>query len=329
MAINFLNSIDLNKNQLLSLRLENLGTDPAANISVEGQLYYNTQSDVVRVFSDGSWSDVGGSITLTGDVTGGPATGSLATTISAGAVEFTMLDGADVVTSSENFTNASADNNIATSKAIKEYVDLVATGGLVFAGGFNGSNGNMTSGAETGNPLYSGSPATLGFDVAADQFFIVTDADGNFFGLNQVPLKVGDKVISNVAQDAGDSYTASKWTIVENDFDLASLTAVGIGNVNAGSNTTVSYDAGTATVNTKTHNSTITGNGTDTQFTITHSLNTFNSLVEVRSSTSPYGTVYPQVVRPTVNTIRVDFGIAPPAPTSPATSNYSVMISRT
>jgi len=44
MAINFLNSVDLNKNQLLSLRLENLGTDPAVNTSVEGQLYYNTQT---------------------------------------------------------------------------------------------------------------------------------------------------------------------------------------------------------------------------------------------------------------------------------------------
>jgi hypothetical protein len=49
MAINFLNNVDYNKNQLLNPRIQNEANDTAAGTPVEGQLYYNTTSNVLKV----------------------------------------------------------------------------------------------------------------------------------------------------------------------------------------------------------------------------------------------------------------------------------------
>ena len=71
MAINFLNAIDLNQNQLINPRFENLPNETSISNPVEGQVYYNTTNDVLRLYVATGWQDVGiSSITLTGDVTG-------------------------------------------------------------------------------------------------------------------------------------------------------------------------------------------------------------------------------------------------------------------
>jgi len=55
MAINFLNSIDFNKNELFNPRLQNEINDAAAGTPVDGQLYYNTTDNVVKFGENGSW----------------------------------------------------------------------------------------------------------------------------------------------------------------------------------------------------------------------------------------------------------------------------------
>jgi hypothetical protein len=61
MAIAFLNNITFSGGaQAEKLRLENLGADPASGN--EGQLYFNTATDVVKVYANGSWVEVGGGI---------------------------------------------------------------------------------------------------------------------------------------------------------------------------------------------------------------------------------------------------------------------------
>jgi len=55
MALNYYTSIDLNQNQLIQPRIENLASDPAG---VEGQLYYNTGTDKLRVFAGGAWVNI-------------------------------------------------------------------------------------------------------------------------------------------------------------------------------------------------------------------------------------------------------------------------------
>ena len=69
MAIQFLNTIDLNQNQLNRAAIQNLGTDPASGVL--GQLIFNTATGEIKVCTTASttsavYSAVGGGVeTLT------------------------------------------------------------------------------------------------------------------------------------------------------------------------------------------------------------------------------------------------------------------------
>jgi len=60
MAIPFLSSIDLTQNQALRLVLHNATSDPAG---VEGQIYYNTSTNIVKTYDGSNWSSIAGDIT--------------------------------------------------------------------------------------------------------------------------------------------------------------------------------------------------------------------------------------------------------------------------
>ncbi len=67
MAINYLNSISLNKNELQQAVIENQPNDAAAGASpVEGQLYFNTTNHILKQYDGNNWKDVGGGVTGTG-----------------------------------------------------------------------------------------------------------------------------------------------------------------------------------------------------------------------------------------------------------------------
>lgn len=119
-----------------------------------------------------------------------------------------------------------------TDAASKNYVDttLAGSGALIFQGGYDATTTPPSTGVKKG------------------WTYVVTVA-GNASGFWTVPLEVGDLIISNqdTPVDDGD------WTEVNKNVDLASLTQVGIGNVNASSanaldGLSVVYSAGTATV---------------------------------------------------------------------------------
>ena len=58
MAINFLNSIDLNQLELIHAVVENQATDVLAGTGVEGQLYYNTTGSDLKVWTGSAWSTI-------------------------------------------------------------------------------------------------------------------------------------------------------------------------------------------------------------------------------------------------------------------------------
>ena len=172
---------------------------------------------------------------LTGDVTApvisfdGSANVALSTTIAAGAVEFSMLDSAAVITQAEGIENNDNDTTIPTSAAVKAYADSLVVGGLIYQGGYD---------ASTNTPDLDGPPSPN--NIKKGWTYTVT-VDGSFF---TEQVRVGDVLIAE--SDA--PTTLADWTTVQNNVDLASLTQVGIGNVNAGTGISVSYSNGTATV---------------------------------------------------------------------------------
>ena len=121
-----------------------------------------------------------------------------------------------------------ADPTAAQDAATKQYVDDSVAGGLIYQGGYN---------AATNTPDLDSSPSS---SIKTGWTYTVT-ADGSFF---TEQVRVGDVLIAEIDSPT----TLANWTTVQNNVDLADLTTVGIGNVNAGDAIDVSYASGTATV---------------------------------------------------------------------------------
>ena len=100
MAINFLNSVDLNKNQLIKAAIESQPNNTAAGTGVEGQLYFDTTVDALKIWAGGAWIEVGatsGVETFT-NANGTYVANSIVNTsaignVSTGTVDLTAVDG--------------------------------------------------------------------------------------------------------------------------------------------------------------------------------------------------------------------------------------------
>lgn len=170
-------------------------------------------------------------VTLTGDVTGSGSTGSdIATTISAGAVDFAMINTAAIVTAAEGIASNDNDTTLPTSAAVKAYADSLIVGGLIYQGGYD---------AATNTPDLDSSPSS---SIKKGWTYTVT-ADGDFF---TEQVRIGDVLIAE--QNAPTAL--ADWTTVQNNIDIADATTIGEGNVVPGASGTITapYTNGTATL---------------------------------------------------------------------------------
>ena len=280
---------------------------------------------------DGRYLDSNETITLSGDVTGSGTT-AISTTISAGAVDFAMINSAVVVTEAEGISNNDNDVTLPTSAAVKAYADSLIVGGLIYQGGYN---------AAINSPDLDSSPSS---SIKKGWTYTVTVA-GNFF---TEAVEVGDVLIAE--SDAPTALT--DWTTVQNNVDLADLTTVGIGNVNASSanaldGLSVVYSSGTATVgldviglsdlttiasadsliiydNNAAKNHRVTMGTLNTAVnsastfaatisataTVTHNLGTKDVIVQLYDTVTDL-TVYARVDRASTNTVTITFGTTP------------------
>ena len=305
MAINFVNSIDLNKNELQNAVIQNVGSTPSGGAYVIGQAAYDTGTKDLIIYDGSAWEQVGGSftlradgpsgansyvvnpgavvdllggtnmsvargagsnsnqftinttatpdqsITLSGAVTGSGTT-AITTTLSNGVVTTAKFAGTSLTISTEDFVANAEDTQVPTTLSVKNYVDEIVTGDLVFLGGLDASTGEITSGEFASSQLYNADTSARA--VAADRYFVVTEP-GDFFGNADFPLTLGDRVVAAVAIPTNTIFNTAKitsdWTIIQTSNELATLTTVGIGNVGAGtaaSGIDVTYIQGTASL---------------------------------------------------------------------------------
>jgi len=393
MAIQYLSSINLTTNQLQYAVIQPSTTDPTLYTPVEGQIYYNSVSNKLRLYDGATWNDVGSgvtsfaatdgtfinltpnttqtgaatltadlsatgtpsstvylrgdntwspisaipgtyvwsiqggtggptnvvsgtnitfaggtnvttalvgntltinatnaSITLTGEVTG-TGTTSITTTVADGVLDVANFNASAIVTASEGIENNNNDTTLPTSAAVKAYVDASVAGGLIYQGGYD---------AATNTPNLDSPPTIAG--IKKGWTYTVT-VEGTFF---TEQVRVGDVLIAEIDAPT----TLANWTTVQNNIDLASLTQVGIGNVNAGTGIDVSYSSGTATVSTQatSYSTTISATGT-----ITHNLGTRDVIIQLYDTVT-YETVYSDNVRTTMNTATITFASTPTNP---------------
>lgn len=193
------------------------GTDTSVTLE-------EANSNSVQIARDASGNiefSLRNNVTVPGDLTVGGGDISLSGT--------GRIQGVDTVTDS-------------TDAANKQYVDNAVVGGFTVKGGFNANTGTT---AVAGTDLYTNTA------VAVGDYYIVTTA-GNFFGNTATPLTPGDSVLAQTAAASGNAQE-SNFAVIQSDTDLATLTTVGLGNVNEATTPDLygidlQYSSGTATV---------------------------------------------------------------------------------
>ena len=166
MAINFLNDIDLNQNEAFHLVLENQANDTAAGTPVDGQMYYDTGTNAVKVGEGGSWvalaaSSGAGTVT---SITLGADSGSGTAITTSGT--FTFSGGTNVTTSVSGTT--------VTINSTDQYSGTV-TSVAVAAGTGDRAGLEVVS----GSPITSSGTITVGVDIESQTELATTPAGGD------------------------------------------------------------------------------------------------------------------------------------------------------
>jgi hypothetical protein len=364
MAKKMLVNLDLSKNQILNVALQNLSSPPGS--PVQGQIYYNTGDKAIYYWDGTAWINVSGDISavLAGaGLTGGGTSGSVTldvnvdnatieidndivrvkdlgittgklndgavTTIKIGANQVTLAKLAQIANNTVigNTSGATANpsevtiitdlasassTTLATSSAIKTYIDAQVGGLGNLEGAWNASSGTF--------PV--GSSPTAGTKAGDYWYVSVAGTTGG------VAFNVGDVIIAKV--NSASTTLASDWIQLEVNRDQATETVLGLAEIATQAETDTGTDdqriVTPLKLKTLLDNRTggyaaNVGNGSATSYVVTHSLGTVDVIVMLKDN-STLEEVIADVVITDANNVTVSFANAP------ALNAYRVIIKK-
>jgi len=313
MAKKYLVSIDLNKNELLNARIQNLGAAPSNPVS--GQIYYNSQDNVMYFWNGSEWISTSGSLEVIQDAIGSYVLGGVGietsysessgittvdlmdTDVAAGTYGSTSKTVTFTVDAQGRLTNAS-DADISIDLATQTTGDYVATingtEGQIDVSPNSGSNAAVTIGLPNdveivGNLQVGGNLNVVGTvnSVNTTQINIEDNKvklNSNFTGAPTtnagILVERGDEADVEILWNE----SSNEWTLTNNGTDYHSITRKFV--------TTLATSS--------------------TSYTVNHKLGTLETTVQV-FDVSTGALVEADIKLHDANNVKVDFAIAPTA----------------
>jgi hypothetical protein len=314
MAKKFLVSIDLNKNELLNARIQNLGSAPSNPVA--GQVYFDTGTAVLNFYNGTAWVPTSGSTEVIQDVIGSTViagTGLTATYNDPAGTHTIRLNDTAVIPGTYGSTSktvtftvdqqgrvtSASDANISINLATQttgDYVStIIGTANEVTVAPNSGSNAAVTIGLPddvtiSGNLQVNGNLNVQGtlnavntteIDIADNTIRLNTGFAGTPVADAGIIVERGtESDVSLVWKES-----ASQWQLTNNGANFHGI---------ARKYAAVLSDS----LNT---------------YTVTHNLGTSDVTVQIYESASPFAQVEADVKRTSANVVTVDFAQAPTA----------------
>jgi len=314
MARKFLVSIDLNKNELLNARIQNLGAAPSSPVS--GQIYYNSQDNIMYFWNGTEWISTSGSLEVIQDAIGSYIEGGVGLTKSyndsTGTTTIDLDDtsvsagdyGSDTkvptftVDSQGRLTNAGEVDLIIPldAQTTGDYVaTIVGTANEVTVSPNSGHNAAVTIGLPdnveiSGNLQVGGNLNVIGTvnSVNTTQINIEDNKVKLNSGFSGTPTTDAGIVVERGTELDAEilwNETSDKWTLTNNGTNYHAIA--------------------------RKYAETLGSSATS--YTVTHNLGTTDVTVQIFEAATPFAQVEADVQRSNANAVVINFASAPSA----------------